>query len=88
MCRGVIDIEAKSQQRQDAQSMLGRRGGGVPDFCGFQRLFARFLSPCPLLYQLPEPGESQTMWERGGTQCADEKVAGWMKGGAETCAAV
>ena len=42
MCRGVIDIEAKTQQGQEAQSMLGRRGGGVRDFCGFQWLFALF----------------------------------------------
>ena len=54
MCRSVIDIEAKSQQGQDAQSMLGRRGGGVPGFSYFQQLFAGFLSPYVLLRQPPE----------------------------------
>ena len=77
MCHGVKDIQAKSQQGQDAQSILGRRGCGVPDFCGFQRLFARFLSPCPLLYQLPESGEGQTMWEWGARSVPTRK---WQAG--------
>ena len=65
MCRGVIDVEAKTQQGQEAQSMLGRRGGGVPDFCGFQRLFALFFRLAGLLQQLPETA-FQHLWPEKG----------------------